>query len=330
MRIGARRIMSNNLVGIAVLICLQAIACEAGRDAFARHNISAPLKVVYIDWQDVNWNDPASNVKQIADAGYNVIILGFYLTDGPTDMAQAWSSASASSRAAAVSYVHAKGGAVLVSAGGSTGDPYAVDPTTYGTRVAAWAMSNSLDGVDFDLENFQPGLLTPSGADGIAWATAASIAARQVLGPNGIITHAPQAPYFGAIGSSAPNPGTRTGGGYSAIWAKSGGAISWFNVQFYNQGSDCYNTYSGLFSSSGIGGKCWATGTSLNEIVSYGVPSGVMAVGKLTTASDGDNGYVDPTTLGQWFKTANFKTGVMVWDWHASGSQAWIEAVYPS
>jgi chitinase len=69
----------------------------------------------------------------------------------------------------------------------------------------------------------------------VAWIVEATQAARAVLGPTGIITHAPQAPYFGAIGSAGGNPFTGTSGGYSAVWAGLKGAANWFHVQFYDQ-----------------------------------------------------------------------------------------------
>ena len=69
--------------------------------------------------------------------------------------------------------------------------------TQFGETIAHWAMEHQLDGVDFDLET-HPGNNAPF-HDGtlITWAVQATQAARAILGPDRVITHAPQAPYLG-------------------------------------------------------------------------------------------------------------------------------------
>ena len=57
-----------------------------------------PMRVVYIDSQSVNWNEPNATVIQVKflsinyfkalNNGFNVIIFAFYLDSGPTDFAQ--------------------------------------------------------------------------------------------------------------------------------------------------------------------------------------------------------------------------------------------------
>jgi hypothetical protein len=76
---------------------------------------------VYIDWRGVDWNDPTTNVKAMVDAGFNVIILAFYMTSGPVDVVQAWAGLSSTKRASSVAYAHSKGAIVLMAVGGSTG-----------------------------------------------------------------------------------------------------------------------------------------------------------------------------------------------------------------
>jgi hypothetical protein len=39
-------------------------------------------KVVYINYRDVNWNDPGATVRAAVQAGYNVVILAFWLRTG--------------------------------------------------------------------------------------------------------------------------------------------------------------------------------------------------------------------------------------------------------
>ena len=76
----------------------------------------------------VNWNDPTTNVRTMADAGYNVIILAFYLsTTGAVDVALSWAALPAATIAAGVAYAHSRGAIVMLSAGGSTGECSAGD-----------------------------------------------------------------------------------------------------------------------------------------------------------------------------------------------------------
>lgn len=110
-----------------------------------------------------NWTDagptPDDSVIDAANQGFNVILLTFLLVTGPDGILDTWGMLDSATRAAAVSYVHSKGAIVLVSAGGATELPYDQDPVEYGRTAAAWALSNGLDGVDFDLENFDWGAL---------------------------------------------------------------------------------------------------------------------------------------------------------------------------
>ena len=85
------------------------------------------------------------------------------------------------------------------------------------SNVANWAIDNYLDGVDFDLENFEPGFIVPgkSSQDTVSWVATLSNAARNILGDSRYITHAPQAPYFGAVGGNSW-PGST--GGYTGVY----------------------------------------------------------------------------------------------------------------
>ena len=298
-----------------------------------------PLKVVYIDWRDVNWNAPDQNVKSIVDGGFNVVVLAFYLTSGPTDMLQAWASVSNATRAAAVSYAHSKGAIVMLSAGGATESPYSQDAVTYGEAVAKFAHNYNLDGVDFDLENLSPGC-TYNGMSSSAvvdWMVTVSTAAASMfsqLGGNGFISHAPQSPYFGAIGGGGSNSWPGASGCYSAVYAKAASAISWFNTQFYNQGATCYTSFEGLFVESNGDGSCPSfPGTSVKEIVRYGVPASVLVVGKPLETADAGNGYVSPSLLHTYIQSAVAAgisvPGVMAWSWDTTQGPAWIAAVYP-
>lgn len=294
-------------------------------------NFSAPVRSVYVDYRDINWNDASVTVKAIADRGYNVILLAFWMASWPADMVLVWTQLSSSAQIATRDYVHSKGGILLLSAGGSTESPYAMSATTYCTNAANFALQHHFDGVDFDMENFGAGL-TYGSISGVQWLTECTLAARAVLGPNGIIAHAPQAPYFGRVGSAVPNSWTGTSGGYTAVELNTADAVDFYLAQFYNQGPTCYTTYRGLFVESANDCSVFP-GTSVSEIASYGVPLSKLVVGKPTLVFDANNGWVNPATLGQYMQQAGaelgFGSGVMTWAWSASASEGYVNDIYP-
>jgi len=294
--------------------------------------VGTPKKVMYIDYQGINWNSPQTTVTQAVSAGYNVVILSFLLSSGPADMAEAWVGVSQSDQQSTIQAAHAQGAIVIVSAGGSTDSPYSsMSGAAYGTMAANWANANNLDGVDFDMENFGPPLVAGSlnPQQTIQWLADATNTAKQILGSGKVITHAPQAPYFGGIGGGK-NPWTGSTGGYSAVYEASADSTDWYNVQFYNQGASCYVDYTGLFTDSS---SCSPfPGTSVQEISSYGVPLSKIVVGKYVQQGDASNGWVDPSTLGQYFNQAQsigWNAGVMGWVWHdPTTNQQWISSIY--
>jgi chitinase len=294
-----------------------------------------PVKATYIDWADVNWNAPQDNLRTICTAGYNVIIMAFYLSgSGPTDMAQAWAGVGNATQASTMVQLHREGCIALVSFGGSTDSPYSGDPRALGNKVSQWALANNLDGVDFDLENLDPGFVTNgmTAEELVSWMANLAAAARQNLGPHRIITHAPQAPYFSAIGNSSnSNPWPGPSGGYTAVWKR--GNVDWFNMQFYNQGATCYTTFETLFKSSNAGNACPSFPyTSVSEIAAYGVPLEAIVVGKPLDSGDAGSGYVPPDSLHVFVTQAaslQWNAGVMNWQWHTADGEQWIHTVYP-
>lgn len=72
--------------------------------------------------------------------------------------------------------------------------------------------------------------------------------------------------------------------------------IDWYNVQFYNQGDNSYDSFEKLFIESGR----WFYGTSYKEIIEKaGVPLNKIVLGKPATKGDAYNtGYTDPKVLG--------------------------------
>jgi len=83
-----------------------------------------------------------------------------------------------------------------------------------------------------------------------------------------IITHAPQAPYFTGK-NRYPN------GGYTRINTEVGYLIDWYNIQFYNQGSNGYDSYASLFSISGG----YFPHTAVDELIMQGVEPHKIIIG---------------------------------------------------
>jgi len=298
-----------------------------------RLTLGSPIKAIYVDWH-VNWSAPAQTIIDAANSGYNVVIIAFWLSSGtPADMAQAWAGLDDGTKQAAIQQVHNAGAVVTVSLGGSTDSPYDKDAFSLGQQVAQWAQEQHLDGVDFDLENIAAGFTVGGLSDDqtVQWIVDATSGAVSVFGSEGIISHAPQAPYFGPIGGSAW-PGQS--GGYTGVAQKAGSNVTFYNVQFYNQGGSCYTTYQGIFTSSAS--DCGVfPGTSVAEINSQGVPLSQIVVGKPTMTNEASNGYVDGNTLGGFVSQAsgdiNWNTGVMGWEWDDPATDAaWISGIYPS
>jgi chitinase len=148
--------------------------------------------------------------------------------------------------------------------------------------------SNNLDGVDInynDINALQTGTAE-------AWLITFTTKLRQLL-PNYIICHTINAGYFKSENFIK--------GGYITVHNQVGNAIDFYNVIYYNQGTNAYNNYTQLFiQSSGA-----LSGTSVTEIIARGVPSKKIIVGKPSTAADASGtGYVDSITLGQWITQA--------------------------
>jgi hypothetical protein len=107
-----------------------------------------------------------------------------------------------------------------------------------------------------------------------------------------IVTHAPQAPYFTGT-HKYPK------GGYNTIHKEVGHLIDWYNIQFYNQGDNAYDSYESLFTNS----AGWFPRTSVDEIIKQGVEPHKIVIGKPASQKDVMNsGLVNSLDMGQWAK----------------------------
>lgn len=120
---------------ILVFLCIGVASCTM---LFTNKVVplSAPLKVIYIDYKDINYNLPQDTLYNASAAGFNVLIMGFYLTYGPADQAQNWAMVTQATQQATMQYLHSQGVVVLISFGGGTEySAYTSDPTSLGTQV---------------------------------------------------------------------------------------------------------------------------------------------------------------------------------------------------
>lgn len=192
---------------------------------------------------------------------------------------------------------------LLVSAFGSTQSPTSagVDAVQCAANLAQFAIDNLFDGVDIDWED------TPAFNKGVGedWLITLTKELYRLLPAGSIITHAPQSPYF--------SPGLYPKNAYLTVDQQVGSMISFYNVQFYNQGVGMYDSAQGLFNVSGG----WAPQSSINEIIASGVPSHKVILGKPAQTSDGNNGWMSAADLNKAivdnYAYNGWNAGIMFW-----------------
>ncbi|KAI0311744.1 glycoside hydrolase family 18 protein [Amylostereum chailletii] len=273
---------------------------------------TAPRFVVY---SDLFVSGAAPAVSEVT--GFNTFALSFLLSSGPADQAQEWMSLSSDQRSTIKQQYADAGIAIIVSAFGSTEQPTTsgLDPVATANTMADWVKEFDLDGIDVDYEDFT----AFNNADGPAEPWLASFTKQlraQLPAGDFILTHAPVAPWYSDAWS---------GGGYLAIDQAVGDLIDWYNVQFYNQGTDEYTTCDNLLNTS----RGTFPGSALFEIAANGVDQDKLVIGKPATSGDASNGFIDPSTLaGCVAQAANkgWNAGVMTWEF-PDGDSDWIETV---
>jgi chitinase len=293
------------------------------------------VKAVYMAYKDLqSLGSIDTTIKRTIDYGYNLIILAFWInpTTGvdPYSAADLWSKLSQTQQLDTINYAHDHGAQIIVSLGGSTYNGYTVNGGySYGTAGANFALANNLDGVDFDFEGFTNTFGTTTGMNKsqvIQFLTDATIAARNVLGSNATITHAPQSPYFNIEFDN---------GYYDFYIQTPHPPLDYFLIQYYNQG-DTYKTYQTQF----INNDNFHPNTAIAQLISRNIPKEVIVMGKLTQQNDGQAvSWVDPETIHSWVETSandpqtqNWTTGVSTWQFNLTGeptSQRWIQTIYP-
>ncbi|CAL2106394.1 Glyco_hydro_18 domain-containing protein [Tenacibaculum sp. 190524A02b] len=168
-----------------------------------------------------------------------------------------------------ISFLKNKNKKCILAAGGANLAPLHFVAKDFGTELANFAIQYGFDGVDLDIEN----LTTPPTQEEINWLVEATKAVKKV-NKNLLISHAPQATYF------------TNNGGYSLVEKGTGGAIDYYNIQYYNQGSWGYQTYSNYDDIFTIMYENQVNETSIPSIIKQGVPANKLMVGKPITIQD--------------------------------------------
>ncbi|KAJ3561135.1 hypothetical protein NP233_g10381 [Leucocoprinus birnbaumii] len=321
---GFKRI-SAILVGLSSLLATTAIPLEAHNltetarsfltDRAMNAVPSAPRFVIYSDKfvSGETGPPPVSMVK-----GYNVFALSFLLTEGAFDKAAEWTQLTAAQRSSVKSQYAAAGISLIVSLFGATDAPTSTgaDPIATANTMAAWVKQFNLDGVDVDYEDFNA--INAGDGRGEQWLISFTRQLRAQL-PQGsfILTHAPVAPWF--------SPNKFGGGAYLTVNSQVGNLIDWYNVQFYNQGTNEYTDCNGLLTTSS---NTWPQ-SALFQIAASGVPLSKLVIGKPATAGDASNGFMSTSTLAscaQQAKNRGWSAGVMVWEF-PDAAASWIQQV---
>ncbi|KIK61785.1 glycoside hydrolase family 18 protein [Collybiopsis luxurians FD-317 M1] len=284
------------------------------RDILSRAVPVAPRFVAYSDKfvSGITGPPPVADVE-----GFNVFAMSFLLLEGAFDKAEEWTQLTAAQRASVKSEYAAAGISLVVSVFGSTDVPTTTgaDPIATANTMAAWVIEFGLDGIDVDYEDFN----AFDAGTAEAWLVSFTKQLRTKL-PQGtyILTHAPVAPWF--------SPNIWTNGGYLAVNQQVGSLIDWYNVQFYNQGTNEYATCAGLLTASS---STWPQ-SALFQIAANGVSLNKLVIGKPATAADETSGgFIAPGTLAtcvEQAKNQGWSAGVMTWEWPDAGA-AWIEQV---
>jgi len=259
--------------------------------------------------------------------GYNVVIMAFWSsTNKPAYKAAKFASLSDSTRQWIVNDYHSHGISLLVSAFGYGDNPTTLgkNPVTVANELSAFVKQNYLDGVDIDWEDFAA--LAPDNGKAEKWLSDFTTALRKQL-PVGkyFLTHAPVAPWFTSNATRYPS------GAYKTVDKNVGSLIDWYNVQFYNQGTDYINCPSLLTRSVAHN----YPNSSLFEIANLAkVPLSKLVIGKPASVADAppanaslpsSNGFMDLSVLSGCLKTAKaagWNAGAFLWAYPTANSTA--------
>lgn len=311
---------------------------------------SQPDYVGYVNTITQWWGDVvAEEIGASNPRGYNTIMLAFWLAnqDGssnPADVGDVWTNPEKYFDLTSSKYgsspdeirqnlraeYHSNGAKVLISAFGATQFPttQGIPATACGENLAQYVIDMQLDGVDLDYED-NSAMENGTAVPWLVEMTDAMVKKFKATGKEYLIHHAPQAPYF-MDGKYSQNyvdlHNSKLSDGSTV-----GDHVHSYLLQFYNQGSSEYTTYTTIFETS----DGWSTGSAVNQIAQKGIPLSKLVVGKPVAQKDVVNtGFVDVDTLAAIFRTARESGkvwaelgnvgGVMGWQFQSDRDGAWI------
>jgi hypothetical protein len=293
---------------------------------------SFAYKAVYIGYD----NNETIDV-QILNAlyyGYNLIILAFWLpsTNAPDPFSglDKWSGLAGSTKTYILDTAHTLNSHIIMSVGGATEtNVYTLNPTTVSTNASNYAIAQSLDGVDYDLEGINNGFTAagqPTSAGLLSWFQTLNTTTRSILGVNRLITHAPQSPYLCPAWVGASN-------GYYQVYANNQD-IDALLVQYYNQSAQ-YNSYTTIFK---VGPPDFPL-SAVQEINTFTIPIPLNKIVVGTFLQFPGDGSLLPNIPLQWHTWVNqaysefsWNGGLMSWQYHPTGapnSQTWVQTIFP-
>jgi hypothetical protein len=299
---------------------------------------SINYRVVYMGYDNNGTID--QQILNAVNDGFNYIILAFYMFSltgpDPFSALDKWQALSGGTKTTVLNAVHGAGAKLVLSAGGA-GElaPFDADPTAYATAACNYAIAQQLDGVDFDLEHIEvyfvwAGANSKNSTQLLAWFQTLNTVARNLLGSDRMISHAPQSPYFGPIGTVNPAVWAGPSGGYTQVYLNNPD-IDLFFIQYYNQ-SPQYLTYTAVFEE----GPTDFPETAIKQVNINGIPLDKIVLGTFLQTSDGSNLNNDPsvwyTQLNQAETSFGFNRSAGIWEYHPTGSptaQTWISTIYP-
>ncbi|KAH9924654.1 chitinase [Epithele typhae] len=315
------RMISSVSVALALVSVSSVLAAPVPEvSSLSTRDITVPSPA-FVIYSDLFTPDPNVLGDPSKYAGYNVINLSFLtVSKGPFDQVLRWQQLPADTKATVKAQYAAAGIQIMASAFGQTDAPTTagLDPAAIAAQFGQFVLDNGLDGIDVDYEDLDA--INKGDGAGEAWVAAFTRALRATL-PQGqfVLSHAPIAPWL------APNAAFAAGA-YVQVNKEVGDLIDFYNIQFYNQGTN-YQDCDSLLNAA----QAPFTGSSLFEIASNGFALDKLVIGKPATAADvgpPPSGLMDPATLGTCVDqaaTKGWKGGVMVFqDPHADS--AWIQA----
>ena len=271
---------------------------RSGNSVVSYFKINKPdVKAVYVDVAaQFGFDYILDTFKKIVNAGFNVIILSFYILSGPADWTITWKQLSNDEKGRIKSYLAKNNVLLLASWGGSTGGGSGPNKCDWTWVVSMLNRSENMkdlqyDGIDLDFE-----WITQTGPNQGCMAVINTIyntVESQYGGSDFIFTSAPQTPYFSSNWALD----------YFSLEKTYPTMFDWYNIQFYNNGET----------------DMTITQTIANDIKNGGIPPEKIVVGKCNQGCAAEY-FVGGKTLLDWTKTQGYR-GVMLWEWYGNAAQ---------